>query len=528
MEEHMVDLRHAGIYNVASVSHNLSTPALYEQAIRRGEGRVGHLGPLVVSTGKYTGRSADDKFVVREPGTEDEIWWGSVNRPFEQEDFDRVLFALQAYLQGKDIFVQDCYAGADPAYRIGVRIITETAWHNLFARNMFIREFDPDVLAAFTPDWTVLHCPGFQADPERYFTRSEAFILLNFARRMVIIGGTSYAGEIKKSVFTVMNRLLPKQGVLSLHSSANVGEDGDTAIFFGLSGTGKTTLSTVGDRALIGDDEHGWSDRGVFNFEGGCYAKMIRLSDESEPEIYQTTRRFGTILENVTIDDDTRRIDLHDARTENTRGSYPVSHLDNVVLDGMGGHPRVILMLAADAFGILPPIARLTPEQAAYHFVSGYTAKVAGTERGVTEPKATFSACFGAPFMPLHPAVYAELLAQKMAAHDVTAYLVNTGWTGGPYGVGERFKIAHSRAVVKAAIDGVLDTAEYRTDPVFGFAVPLAVAGIPAELLDPRSTWDDPTAYDTNAAGLGRMFGENMQQFADRLPPEVVAAGPQR
>jgi phosphoenolpyruvate carboxykinase (ATP) len=522
----MVDLSHAGIYNVGTVYRNLSTPALYEAAICRREGQVVHLGPFVVSTGKYTGRSAEDKFVVREPSSDERIWWGPVNRPFEQRDFDLVLFGLQAYLQNKDVFVQDCYAGADPAYQIKVRVITETAWHSLFARNMFLRELDTEVLAGFEPDWTVLHCPGFQADPSVQRTRSEAFILLNFDRRMVIIGGTSYAGEIKKSIFTVMNYLLPQRGVLSLHSSANVGEAGDTAVFFGLSGTGKTTLSTVGDRALIGDDELGWSDTGVFNFEGGCYAKMIRLSDESEPEIYQTTRRFGTVLENVTLDPDTRRIDLHQARTENTRGAYPITHLDNVVLEGIGGHPKVILMLAADAFGILPPIARLTREQAMYHFVSGYTAKVAGTERGVVEPKATFSACFGAPFMPLHPAIYAELLGRKMEEHSVTAYLVNTGWTGGPYGVGDRFRIAHSRAVVKAAIDGVLDGADYRVDPRFGFEVPREVPGIPTDLLDPRSTWSDPEDYDAKAAELAGMFAANIARFADQLPDAVVAAGP--
>jgi len=522
----MVDLSHVGLSNIEFVHHNLATGALYEEAVTRNEGHVGHLGPLVVSTGKYTGRSADDKFVVEEPSSIDDIWWGDVNRPFGQREFDLVLFGLQSYLQGREVFVQDAYAGADPAYRIKVRVITETAWHNLFARNMFIREFDPEVLASFEPDWTVIHCPGYQADPEHQKTRSEAFILLNIALRLVIIGGTSYAGEIKKSVFTVMNYLLPQHDVLPLHSSANVGAGGDTAIFFGLSGTGKTTLSTVGDRALIGDDEHGWSNEGVFNFEGGCYAKMIRLSDESEPEIYQTTRRFGTILENVTMDPRTRRVDLHDARTENTRGSYPVTHLDNVVRDGMGGHPRVILMLAADAFGILPPIARLTPEQAQYHFISGYTAKVAGTERGITEPKATFSACFGAPFMPLHPAVYAELLARRMAEHDVTAYLVNTGWTGGPHGVGERFRIAHSRAVVTAAIDGALDDASYRVDPVFGFEVPTAVSGIPSGLLDPRGTWSDPAEYDTKAAELAGLFAANFEQFAGRVPPEVAAAGP--
>ncbi len=522
----MLDLTMLGLANVGEVYHNLSTPALYEEAIKRGEAQVGHLGPLVVSTGKYTGRSADDKFVVREDTSKDQIWWGKINRPFEPVDFDKVLYGLRSYLQNKDVFVQDCYAGADPQYRIKVRVVTEHAWHNLFARTMFLREFDPDVLESFEPDYTVIHCPDFQADPEQEHTHSEAFILLNVARKMVVIGGTSYAGEIKKSIFTVMNYLLPQQGVLSLHSSANVGVDGDTAVFFGLSGTGKTTLSTETDRAMIGDDELGWSDEGVFNFEGGCYAKMIRLSDEAEPEIYQTTRRFGTVLENVAIDPSTRRIDLDVASTENTRGAYPITHLDNVELSGMAGHPGNIFMLTADAFGVLPPIARLTPAQAKYHFISGYTAKVAGTERGVKEPKATFSACFGAPFMPLHPSVYADLLGRKLAEHDSTVWLVNTGWTGGPYGVGERFKIAHSRAVIRAAISGVLDDAEYRTDPVFGIEVPLACPGVPSELLDPRSTWADADTYDVKAKELAGLFVANFGDYAEGAGPEVVAAGP--
>jgi phosphoenolpyruvate carboxykinase (ATP) len=522
----MLDLSKVGLANVSEVYHNLSTPALYEEAIRRGEGEVGHLGPLVVSTGKYTGRSADDKFVVREPSSEDRIWWGKINRPFEVADFDKVLYGLRSYLQNKDAFVQDCYAGADPECRIKVRVITEHAWHNLFARTMFIRELDPEVLADFEPDWTLIHCPDFQADPEREHTHSEAFILLNFDRKIVVIGGTSYAGEIKKAIFTVMNYLLPQQGVLSLHSSANVGPDGDPAVFFGLSGTGKTTLSTEEDRAMIGDDEIGWSDRGVFNLEGGCYAKMIRLSDEAEPAIYQTTRRFGTVLENVTIDPVTRRLDLFQADTENTRGAYPITHLDNIAEGSMAGHPRNIFMLTADAFGVLPPIAKLTPEQAEYHFISGYTAKVAGTERGVKEPKATFSACFGAPFMPLDPSVYAELLGKRIADHDVAVWLVNTGWTGGPYGVGDRFKIAYSRAVVKAAIDGDLNTVEYVADPIFGFAVPTECPGIPSDLLDPRSTWPDQGEYDVKARELAGLFVENFREFAAGVTDEIVAAGP--
>jgi len=522
----MPDLSYVGLANVAKIHHNLSTPELYQEAIKRDEAEVGHLGPLVVSTGKYTGRSANDKFVVEEPSSKDEIWWGKINKPFSEENFNKVLYGLRSYLQNKEVFVQDCYAGADPNYRIRVRVITEHAWHNLFARTMFIREFDPEVLADFEPDYTVVHCPSFEADPEHEGTRSEAFILLNLGRKMVVIGGTSYAGEIKKSIFTVMNYLLPKQGVLSLHSSANVGNDGDSAVFFGLSGTGKTTLGTDTDRAMIGDDEIGWSDEGIFNFEGGCYAKMIRLSDEAEPEIYQTTRRFGTILENVHMDEDTHRLDLEQADTENTRGAYPITHLDNIAAGSMAGHPNHIFMLTADAFGVLPPISKLTPAQAKYHFISGYTAKVAGTERGIKEPVATFSACFGAPFMPLHPSVYADLLGKKINEHEVSVWLVNTGWTGGSYGVGERFKIAHSRAVIRAAIRGDLDDVDYREDPNFGFMVPTQCPDIPTDLLDPRSTWSDGAEYDVKARDLANLFVENFNEFADEVAPEVIAAGP--
>ncbi len=523
----MIDLSSAGLTNVGPIHHNLSTPALYEEAVKRSEGEIGHLGPFVVSTGKYTGRSANDKFVVRSPGTEAEIWWGAINKPFDPDDFEKVLYGLRSYFQNREVFVQDGYAGADPAYRIKVRVITEHAWHNLFARTMFLREFDDEVLADFDPDYTVIHAPDFQADPEQEGTRSEAFILLNLDRKMVVIGGTSYAGEIKKSIFTVMNYLLPKQGVLSLHSSANVGSDGVSAVYFGLSGTGKTTLSTVADRAMIGDDELGWSDEGIFNIEGGCYAKMIRLSDEAEPEIYQTTRRFGTVLENVTIDQHTRRIDLDEADTENTRGAYPITHLDNVVLDGMAGHPKNIFMLTADAFGVLPPIAKLTPEQAKYHFISGYTAKVAGTERGVKEPQATFSACFGAPFMPLHPTVYADLLGKKIDRHDVAVWLVNTGWTGGPYGVGERFRISTSRAVIRAAINGDLDDVDYVTDPVFRFAVPTSCPDVAPDLLDPRSTWADPSEYDVKARELAALFTANFTAYAAQAGSAVASSGPQ-
>jgi phosphoenolpyruvate carboxykinase (ATP) len=523
----VVDLSTLGITNVGYVSHNLSTPALYEEAIRRREGAVAHLGPLVVRTGQYTGRSAEDKFIVREASSEDNIWWGKHNKPFDPEHFELLKIRLQAYLQGRDVFVQDCYAGADPEYRLKLRVITETAWHSMFARDMFLREFDPEVLARFEPDFVVIHCPQFHAIPEVDHTRSEAFILLNFAQRLVVIGGTSYAGEIKKSVFTVMNYLLPQRGVLGMHCSANQGPDGDVAIFFGLSGTGKTTLSAEADRALIGDDEHGWSDRGIFNFEGGCYAKVIRLSAQSEPEIHETTRRFGTILENVSMDQATRRLDLDDdSLTENTRAAYPITHLPNIVRNGMGGQPKNVIMLTADAFGVLPPIAKLTAAQAMYHFISGYTAKVAGTERGITEPTATFSALFGAPFMALHPTVYADLFGNLIATHDVDCWLVNTGWTGGAYPAGQRIEIAHSRAVVRAATSGALKGVSFAQDPVFGFEVPQHCPDVPDALLQPRGTWNDPSAYDAKARELAKLFTANFAEYADQATPEVRAAGP--
>jgi phosphoenolpyruvate carboxykinase (ATP) len=521
-----VDLSYLGITNV-EVFRNLSTPSLLEEAVRRREGHLAHLGPLVVRTGHYTGRSADDKFIVRTADTGDRIWWGDQNRGIEQGFFRQMKLRLQAYLQGRDVFVQDCYAGADPEYRLRVRVITETAWHSMFVRNMFIRELDRDALADFEPDYTVIHCPHFNAIPEVDGTNSEAFILLNFLERLNIIGGTSYAGEIKKSIFSVMNYFLPEKDVLGMHCSANVGPDGDTALFFGLSGTGKTTLSSEADRALIGDDEHGWGPRGVFNFEGGCYAKVIRLSPEAEPEIYATTRRFGTILENVSLDPDSRSIDLEDATlTENTRAAYPITHLPNIVREGVGDHPKNIIMLTADAFGVMPPIARLTPAQAMYHFLSGYTAKVAGTERGVTEPKATFSACFGAPFMPRHPTVYADLLGQFVSDHGVRCWLVNTGWTGGPCGVGERISIAYSRAVVRAALTGALADAPFRTDPVFGFEVPESCPDVPEDVLDPRRTWKDPEAYDAKARELAQRFAKNFEAFADKASGEIRDAAP--
>jgi phosphoenolpyruvate carboxykinase (ATP) len=520
-------LEQDGIQNVGTVYWNLSTPMLYEEAIRRREGRLAHLGPLVVRTGHYTGRAPNDKFIVREQSSVDKIWWGSVNRPMELGNFEALHRRLLAYLQGRDLFVQDCFAGADPAYRIPIRVITETAWHSLFAHDMFIRPLAEE-LASHLPEFTVLHAPNFHAIPELDGTRSEVFVALNFGQKLVLIGGTQYAGEIKKSIFTLLNYLLPQQAVLSMHCSANIGPEGDVAVFFGLSGTGKTTLSADPARMLIGDDEHGWSDRGVFNFEGGCYAKVIHLSAESEPEIYATTRRFGTILENVGFDSASGRLDLDDdSLTENTRAAYPISHIPNTTPDGMGGHPKNIIMLTADAFGVLPPISRLTPAQAMYHFLSGYTAKVAGTEKGVTEPQATFSTCFGAPFMALPATVYANLLGEKIARHHVNVWLVNTGWSGGPYGVGKRIKIAYTRAMVHAALNGALNDMSTTPHPTFGIAVPNACPDVPAEILDPRATWPDAEAYDAQARKLAAMFAENFKTYADQVSPEVRAAGPQ-
>jgi phosphoenolpyruvate carboxykinase (ATP) len=523
----VVGLDAHGIVNVSRVYWTLTTPALYEEAIRRREGLVAHAGPLVCRTGHHTGRSPNDKFVVRDDETAGRVWWGPVNRPISPEHFDRLHHQMLSYLEGKELFVQDCYAGADQAYRLPIRIITETAWHSLFARHMFIPERDVAVRHHHVPEFVVIDLPRFHADPEEHGTNSEVFILVNFSKRLVLIGGTSYAGEIKKSIFTVMNYLLPLRGVMPMHCSANIGPGGDAALFFGLSGTGKTTLSSDPERRLVGDDEHGWSDAGVFNFEGGCYAKMIKLSAEAEPQIYATTRRFGTVLENVWIDSDTRHLDLdNDSYTENTRGAYPIGFIDNAVPTGQGGHPRNIVMLTADAFGVLPPIAKLTPEGAMYHFLSGYTAKVAGTEKGVTEPKATFSTCFGAPFLPLHPNVYAKFLGEKIATHQASVWLVNTGWTGGPYGTGHRMKIAHTRAMINAALSGALAGVAYDTDTVFNLAVPASCPGVPAEVLRPRDTWTDPAAYDAQARKLAAMFVENFAKYANEVGPEVKAAGP--
>ena len=507
----------------ARVHWNLSEAVLYEQAIRRQEGLLAAEGPLVCRTGQHTGRAPNDKFIVREPSSEQHIAWGGPNRPMSPEQFDRLHQDMLASLRGTELFVQDCYAGADPRYRLPVRVITEYAWHSLFARNMLIL----DDVSGHVPGLTVIDSPSFKADPARHGTNSDVVVVLNFAKRLVLIGGTSYAGEIKKSVFSTLNYLLPLRGVLSMHCSTNVGSDGDAALFFGLSGTGKTTLSSDPERGLIGDDEHGWSDHGIFNFEGGCYAKTIRLSAEAEPQIYATTRRFGTVLENVVIDPVTRALDLDsDQFTENTRAAYPISFIGNAVPSGQSGHPRTIVMLTADAFGVLPPIARLSSAGAMYHFLSGYTAKVAGTEKGVTEPKATFSTCFGAPFLPLAPSRYAELLGERIARHEAQVWLVNTGWTGGPFGVGARMPIRFTRAMIHAALSGALDGVRYETHPVFNLQVPQSCPGVPAEVLNPRHTWADAAAYDAQAAMLAGMFRDNFRTFESSVPANVVAAGP--
>jgi phosphoenolpyruvate carboxykinase (ATP) len=523
-------LRDLGLDNLGHVYWDLPTSALYEEAIRRYEAALSHLGPLVVRTGQYTGRLPQDKFLVREPSSENNICWGKVNRPLDAAKFDALKYRLCAYLQGKDIFIQNCYAGADEQYRIPIRIISERASAALFARTMFIRELDLKMLAQHVPDFTVLHAPNFHADPGIDGTHSEAFVLLHFGKKLILIGGTAYAGEIKKSIFTVMNYLLPQKGVMAMHCSANYGSDeNDVAIFFGLSGTGKTTLSADPDRTLIGDDEHGWSDTGAFNFEGGCYAKVIKLSSDGEPEIYETTRRFGTILENVTMDMHTRHIDLDDASlTENTRAAYPITHIPNMTRTGKAGHPKHIIMLTCDAFGVLPPLARLTSAQAMYHFLAGYTAKVAGTEAGIKEPQATFSPCFGAPFMALPPTVYAKLLGDKLAKHNVDAWLINTGWSGGSYGQGQRIKLGFTRAMVKAVLSGALKDAATQLDPIFGVAVPLSCPGVPDEIMNPRDTWKDKAAYDRKARELAVMFENNFAENAGDASAEIKKAGPKQ
>lgn len=520
------ELEVLGIKNLNDFSYNCSAPTIYEMAIRRREGTLAHLGPLVVRTGQHTGRSPNDKFIVKEPSSQDNIWWGDINRPISQENYKRIYSKMMAYIQNKDVFVQDLFAGTDDDYKLPIRVITENAWHSLFAKNMFVRSTREE-LKRHKPEFTVIQMPYFQATPEEDGTNSPVFIIVNYGAKIILIGGTSYAGEIKKSIFSVMNYMLPMKNVMAMHCSANVGENDDVALLFGLSGTGKTTLSADPERKLIGDDEHGWSENGVFNFEGGCYAKVIRLSEEAEPDIYATTRKFGTILENVAIDSKTRRIDLEDPTlTENTRAAYPITHIDNIVEDGKAGHPQNIVMLTADAFGVLPPISKLTTAQAMYHFISGYTAKVAGTEKGVTEPKATFSTCFGAPFMPLHPSEYARLLGENIKKHNVRCWLVNTGWSGGPYGVGSRMEIKYTRAMLRAALNGELDNVETEQVPFFRLHIPKHVPNVPDEVLNPKDTWDDKDKYDETAKRLAKMFNDNFKNYEKDTDEDIKNAGP--
>jgi phosphoenolpyruvate carboxykinase (ATP) len=517
-------LENYGINNLSKAYWNLNPDELYAIIKERNEGYITKEGVVIVETGEHTGRSANDKFTIRDETTEDKVWWGKVNVPFSKEKFNSIKERMMSYLEGKELFVRDTYAGAHRNYRVPVRIINELAWHSLFARNMFVRV---DSNESFEPQFTVINVPSFKANPETDGTKSGTFILVDFTQKLVLIGGTSYAGETKKSVFAMMNYLMPQRGVMSMHCSSNVGEDGDVAIFFGLSGTGKTTLSADPERALIGDDEHGWSDDGVFNYEGGCYAKVIKLDPKAEPDIYKTTAMSETVLENVVFDENTGALDLDDAsKTENTRASYPIYSIENIVKDGYAGNAQNVIMLTADAFGVLPPVSKLTREQAMYHFISGYTAKVAGTEKGITEPTATFSSCFGSPFMPLHPSVYAELLAEKMEKHGTNCWLVNTGWSGGVYGVGKRMSIHHTRAMIRAILNGELAKGDFEADPTFGVLVPTTCEGVPDEVLNPRNTWADKAAYDAKAAHLAGLFNENFRTFEDGVSDAVKAAAP--
>lgn len=523
-------LKNHGFRNLNNVYWNLPTEALYEESVFRNEAKISFQGSMVVSTGKHTARSANDKFVVKDTDSKDHVWWSEYNRPFSADKFSTVYQRLLGFVQGRDLFVQDVYAGADKNYRLPVRIITEYAWHSQFVRNMFIEAETNDELRQFVPEFTIISIPSFKGMPEIDGTLSETFILLNFEQRLCIIGNSGYGGEIKKSAFTVLNYLLPLQDVLSMHCSANVGKDGKSALFFGLSGTGKTTLSADPSRFLVGDDEHGWSDEGIFNIEGGCYAKVIALSPTAEPQIYACTRKFGTVLENVVYDPVTRKLDLDDERlTENTRCAYPLNYIDNAVEDKKAGHPKNIIMLTCDASGVMPPIAKLTPDQAMYHFISGYTSKVSGTEVDLgKEPEITFSACFGAPFMVHHPYKYAEMLKNKIIKHDADCWLVNTGWSGGPYGIGKRMSIRHTRALLNAALDGKLADGDFYTDPVFGFQVPEHCEGVPDKVLRPVETWDDKVAYEEKYLMLASLFVENFKKFADGAPPDLVKSGPDR
>jgi phosphoenolpyruvate carboxykinase (ATP) len=526
----MFGVNNHGLANLHRVYWNLPSSALYEEAVFRGEGCICHAGPFVVNTGEHTARAAADKFVVCEQTTENKIWWGQYNRPFNPDKFSVLLTRLQGYLQGADIFVQDCYAGSDEDVRMPIRIVTEKAWHSLFARTMFTRLRTIEEMKRHVPEFTIIAAPSFNASPIIDSTRTETFIIANFAERLAIIGGSSYGGEIKKTIFTVLNFLLPLEGVLPMHCSANVGDDGDVAIFFGLSGTGKTTLSADPSRHLIGDDEHGWSENGVFNFEDGCYAKVIRLSEDAEPQIYACTRRFGTIIENVVFDPLSRRLDLDDDHiTENTRAAYPLEFIDNYLPAKRAGHPKNVIFLTCDASGVLPPISRLTPDQSIYHFISGYTSKIAGTEIGLgLEPEITFSPCFGGPFMVHHPYEYAKMLKAKILKHGATCWLVNTGWTGGPFGVGKRLSIQHTRRLLNDALSGALHDVEFRKDPVFGFDVPMFCEGVPTQILDPANTWGSRDEYYRKYDALAARFIENFKLMKDGCPEHVVESGPKR
>ncbi len=523
------DLAQQGIATTGTLHWNLITAPLVEMAIQRGEGVLAKDGPLVVATGAHTGRSAKDKFIVRDATTEDTVWWGKTNKGMTPDHFAALKADFLAAVGAKDtLFVQDLFGGSQPETRVNVRVITEFAWHSLFVRTLLVRPTDAD-LADFTPEFTIIDLPSFRADPARHGCRSETIVAVNFTEKLILIGGTAYAGEMKKSVFGILNYKLPAEGIMPMHCSANIGPNGDTAVFFGLSGTGKTTLSADASRTLIGDDEHGWSDTAVFNFEGGCYAKMIRLSAEAEPEIFATSKRFGTILENVVIDSVTRELDFDDdSLAENSRGSYPIDFIPNTSAENLGPPPKTVIFLTADAYGVLPPIARLTPDQAMYHFLSGYTARVAGTEIGVTEPQATFSTCFGEPFMPRHPSVYGNLLKSRIAKGGVTCWLVNTGWTGGKAtmpGI-KRMPIKATRALLNAALDGSLGNAEFRTDPNFGFDVPVAVAGVDSTMLDPRAAWADKAEYDKTAVKLVGEFIDNFVQFEAHVDEGVRQSAP--
>ena len=521
-------LKNHGLTNLRKVYWNLPTESLYEEVAFRREGRITHQGPIVVESGKHTARAAGDKYVVREPSSEENVWWGEYNLPYSPEKFNDLVHRLQGFLQGRDLFVQDCYAGADPEFRMPVRIITEFAWHSMFARNMFILPQSREEYRRHVPEFTVLAVPSFKAFRSIDATSTDTFIVLNFKENMCIIGDTAYGGEIKKSIFTVLNYLLPLEGVMPMHCSANTSEEGETALFFGLSGTGKTTLSADSERRLIGDDEHGWSDEGIFNFEGGCYAKVIQLSPTAEPQIYACTRRFGTILENVIYDPVSRLIDLDDDEiTENTRASYPLEYIGNALPEKRGGHPKNIILLTCDASGVMPPIARMSSDQAIYHFLSGYTSKVGGTEVGLgEEPEITFSTCFGAPFMVHHPAFYADLLKRKIERYGANCWLLNTGWVGGAYGVGKRISIGHTRAILSAALSGKLDDVEFREDPVFGFGVPMTCEGVPDDVLDPASSWPSEEIYFDKYRQLASRFKENFKKFQEESGDEVLAAGP--